>query len=313
MQLEVHHLRLVQAIAESGTLSRAATALGVTQPAVSAQLKRLERMLDCRLFDRTENAAVPTPMGELLLRRTAAVLPLMEHLIEEVEPCTVAARAPQVLRVGAVCSAIVPHLPTVVATACPGSTPSVLNDDCCATLLGLLAQNRLDLALYKEYPGFEQEVPDGVDTALVIEEPTFVQLARDHPLASRATVTLADLRAERWALPPVSSARFHEYFNDACARSGFTPILDQTATEVVVLMAVRCGAVGLIQPACEESRDVVVRSLAGDTLPRRHLLAWRRNSFMATHWRAMLDAAIEGYWTEAALSEVYRRYLPLIR
>ncbi len=50
MELELRHLRTLRAIAEAGNLTRAATALGLAQPALSAQLRRIERALGGELF-----------------------------------------------------------------------------------------------------------------------------------------------------------------------------------------------------------------------------------------------------------------------
>ncbi|MEO6088901.1 MAG: LysR family transcriptional regulator, partial [Umezawaea sp.] len=61
--LELRHLRAVCAIAEEGSVTKAATRLGLTQPAMSAQLRTVERILGGLLFERTPNGSVPTDLG----------------------------------------------------------------------------------------------------------------------------------------------------------------------------------------------------------------------------------------------------------
>ncbi|MBT2878923.1 LysR family transcriptional regulator, partial [Streptomyces sp. McG6] len=51
MDLELRHLRTVRAIADEGSLPRAAAALGLAQPALSSQLRRIEKALGGPLFD----------------------------------------------------------------------------------------------------------------------------------------------------------------------------------------------------------------------------------------------------------------------
>lgn len=66
-----------------GSLTAAATALGVSQPAVSGQLARLEDQLDTVLFERSRRGAVPTPRAHELARRIAAPLDQLRGALAE--------------------------------------------------------------------------------------------------------------------------------------------------------------------------------------------------------------------------------------
>ncbi len=83
-------LRAFIAIAERGRLNRAADVLGVTDSAVSHQLRRLEERLNVRLIDRTSGGAVLTAAGQRFHRKVAEALRLLEHALEDVgrEPST---------------------------------------------------------------------------------------------------------------------------------------------------------------------------------------------------------------------------------
>jgi LysR family transcriptional regulator for metE and metH len=72
--IEMRHLRLVAAIAEHGSLTAAARTLGLTQPALSHQLRELETRLRSPLFERTARRMVPTPAGEQLTQIARSVL-----------------------------------------------------------------------------------------------------------------------------------------------------------------------------------------------------------------------------------------------
>ncbi|KZB83374.1 LysR family transcriptional regulator [Amycolatopsis regifaucium] len=313
VQLDVHHLRVIRAIADTGSLSRAAIALGVTQPAVSTQLKRLENMLGYQLFERREGGVTPTPMGELLLRRTAALLPQLDNLLEDIEQRVCPSGPPDVVRVAAVASALVAHLPSLVTRLWPEvAEVQVVHDDHPERLLPLLAQRRAELGLVKEYPGHELEIPANVATAVVVTEPTFVLLPEGHPLAGEEVVDLRALRDEPWVMVSDSSATtFSKYFADTCARLGFSPsVTHQVTSQQVALMVVRAGAIGLSQPICDPRNfGIVTRPLRGDVLPRRHILAWNRETFVAGRQVELLSAVVETYWAEAKTAPVYAAYL----
>jgi DNA-binding transcriptional LysR family regulator len=84
MDLELRHLRIIQAVATAGSVTKAAAALGQAQPAVSAQLRRIERGLGGELFERGRNGVSPTPLGELVLARARVLLPAVQEPHEEV-------------------------------------------------------------------------------------------------------------------------------------------------------------------------------------------------------------------------------------
>ncbi|RQW79396.1 MAG: LysR family transcriptional regulator [Methylococcus sp.] len=69
MKLDLHSLRHVVALARHGHYGRAATALNITQPALSRSIAGLEQILGVRLFERSRRGARPTILGELLVAR----------------------------------------------------------------------------------------------------------------------------------------------------------------------------------------------------------------------------------------------------
>lgn len=82
--IELRQLRYFAAIVEQGSLSRAAEALHVAQPALSLHLKRMEEELGCPLVLRTPRGVVPTDSGKRLAQRAQAVLALVGGLADEV-------------------------------------------------------------------------------------------------------------------------------------------------------------------------------------------------------------------------------------
>lgn len=83
MALELHQLRHVVALARHGSFVRAATALHISQPALSRSIQGLERHLGSALFQRTGSGVVPTDLGRLYIERARDVLKLADELERE--------------------------------------------------------------------------------------------------------------------------------------------------------------------------------------------------------------------------------------
>lgn len=77
--IERSHLRIIRALAEHGTLTAAANALFVTQPALSHQMRYLEQKMEVSLWERQGRKLRLTQAGELLLRVAQQVLPVLEQ------------------------------------------------------------------------------------------------------------------------------------------------------------------------------------------------------------------------------------------
>ncbi len=77
--LEVRHLKAIQALAETGSVTLAATRLHLTQSALSHQLTSLENYLETPLFERQQRPLKLTVAGELLLQLARRILPELEH------------------------------------------------------------------------------------------------------------------------------------------------------------------------------------------------------------------------------------------
>jgi DNA-binding transcriptional LysR family regulator len=85
MDLQVAHLRTLQAIARHGSFSRAAQSLNLTQPAVSMQVRHLEQALGLPLLERVGKRAFPTRAGQVLLTHADRGLRELEAGIERVQ------------------------------------------------------------------------------------------------------------------------------------------------------------------------------------------------------------------------------------
>ncbi|WP_457032493.1 LysR family transcriptional regulator [Kitasatospora sp. P5_F3] len=310
MELELRHLRIICAIAESGSLSRAAAALRLSQPGLSAQLRRIENLLGGPLFDRRPSGAVPTAFGEVVLARARSVLPTVDDLLGA---SALAARAgapvPQ-LRLGSVNAPLLGGLITALKIHHPaarivsrghGSSPPLVDD---------IANGRLDAAVVGDSPGYELAPCPAVNLHPIATEPLFVALPAGHRLAERAEVTLDELSDEDWASPRPDDDRIREYWSTTLLATGHRMRTVHEVEGRLLLELVRGGhAVSLCQASFEELPGIAVRPIAGDPLWYRHLLAWHRSGPLAHLGPELIQHVAEAQRTAAARSPAYQRWL----
>lgn len=110
--LEARHLRLVQTVAEEGSLTRAGRRLHLTQSALSHQLLALEDALGARLFERLHKKMIPTHAGERLLQSAHSVLAELDRAVAEIR--TGAEGRKGVLRLATQCNTVYHWLPSRV-------------------------------------------------------------------------------------------------------------------------------------------------------------------------------------------------------
>src|SRR5215813_8806793 len=84
-RLKLRDLRVLDAVAKSKSMRRAANQLHVTQPAVSKMISELEHMLGVRLFDRSRQGIEPTPHGLALLKSGVAIFDDLRQGVREIE------------------------------------------------------------------------------------------------------------------------------------------------------------------------------------------------------------------------------------
>ena len=83
-RIKLRHLQCFLAVAQLGSLQKAANSLAISQPAVSKTLKELESLLSVRLFERGRNGALPTPAGAVFMRHASASLAALREAVSSV-------------------------------------------------------------------------------------------------------------------------------------------------------------------------------------------------------------------------------------
>ncbi|MFJ3906462.1 LysR family transcriptional regulator [Streptomyces sp. NPDC090025] len=284
MDLELRHLKTIRAIADAGSLTRAATALGLAQPALSAQLKRIERALGGALFERGRDGVRVTALGDLVLDRARVVLPAVCELQEEAVRFAREGAAGYRLggTHGPLLGGLVDRLAAAPAhpegpagPARPGGAPVTTYTSWSEReIAGGVAAGRLDFALVGACG--ESAPPEAGRLAWteVARDPVYVMLAADHPLAPRAEIDLAALADASWTDVPGDGC-FGDCFAAACVRAGFTPLCVYETDTASCVHLVQVGrAVGLCRATFPATPGLVTRPLVGTPLIWRHLLGW---------------------------------------
>ncbi len=308
MEIQVRHLRVICEIASSGSLNRAAAGLGLGQPALSHQLRRIERMVGGSLFHRDQQGVRPTELGSLILRRARAIVLTfdeLEHDFHRQEPET-----GESLRIGWNDSAITSSLLDGLRDLRPGEPFRTRADTSRTRLLAQVANRGIDLALIMICGGRGLPVPPEVRTVTLASEPSFVAVPAGHPLADEEEIELAELAGEDWIVSNGGDG-CRVVFREMCLAHGFDPRIAHdvdfdTAREDLVGGGY---GVGLVQPTRPPSDRLVIRPLAGAPMCVRHVLAWREDGPCATGVRELAHEATAGYWRLAERTAPYRTWL----
>ena len=309
MNLELRHLRVVCAIAETGSVTKAASLLGLAQPALTAQLQRIERTLGGPLFERDRRGARPTALGELVLARARVLLPAMKGLQDEAARLAGTGTALSRYRVGAVNGPIVGGLVHRLAADQPHAQITTYASWYADELVQMVLAGRLDYAVVGVCGDAAPSAEPAVAWQVVAVDTVFVLLPEAHPLAAGDEVDLADLSAVQWVAAPGNGC-FSDCFAAACARSGFTPRKVYETDVQGCLDLVESGdAVALCQPTFRLVAGLTTRPLAGAPLRWRQLLGWHRDGPAATIAHRVLSHAREAYRDSVRRNPAYAAWL----
>ena len=290
--MELRHLRYFVAVAEELHFGRAAARLNVAQPALSQQIKQLERELGALLLARTKRRVALTEPGRLFLteaRRTLAQAALAVEVARGAEAGEVGR-----LRLGYVDAALWSPLPEVirafrerfprVALTMLERMPTEQPED--------IRRGDIDLAIGPPPPAAAP-----VEVTPFTEETGMVALPAAHPLAGCEAIAIGDLADAPWLLVPARvPSRLRDLTLRAAAAAGFTPRVAQEARELDTLIALVSAGLGVTLVPASAARfprpGVVFRPLAGKALSFR-LVALQRRGLVPPAVRSFLDVLRE--------------------
>ena len=216
MDVDLRLLRYFAAVAAEGNLTRAATRLFVSQPALTKQIQQLESHLGVRLFTRSRAGMTLTAAGQVLADRVPDVLADWDRAWREVKSAD--AQAARVLRVGFLAGAANEATQPILA-AFARCRPSWRVDMRAATWVDPtvgLASGDADVALVRlPFPG-----QDALRVQVLFAEPRWVVMSAAHPLRGRERIAFRDLWDEPFVAAPAETGAWRDWWLAADEREG---------------------------------------------------------------------------------------------
>ena len=207
-RLKTRQLLLLVALAEEGNIHRAAEVLSMTQPAASKLLKDLEDVLEVSLFDRLPRGMRPTWYGETMIRHARMALASLNQA--HVELTAIKTGHYGQVGIGAITSPGLSVLPAAVALV-KQQHPSLrisLDIETSPVLLDRLEQGRLDMVVGRLYAEHDKA---NLRYEPLTEELVCAIARPGHPLLSVPGLTLRDVHAAGWIVPPAGSVLRHRF------------------------------------------------------------------------------------------------------
>ncbi|MFF0422988.1 LysR family transcriptional regulator [Streptomyces sp. NPDC004520] len=270
--IEARHLRVLRAVAATGSFSAAARELGCTQPAVSQQMKALETSAGTPLLIRTGREMRLTQAGEVLVRHASGILAGLTAAEEEVAAIA-GLRAGRVRLVSfpSGSSTLVPTALAALRAAHPGTRVSLVEAEPPRSI-EMLREGDCDIALAFRYGAGQAEWDDLVVRPLLADR--LVGLVPEgHRLAGAGSVGIAELADESWI---AGCPRCRRQLVDVCEEAGFTPRIDFATDDypaVVGLVGAGLGVAVLPELAIESVRPKGARTVAVEPAVEREIVA----------------------------------------
>jgi DNA-binding transcriptional LysR family regulator len=302
--LDVRRLRVLQAVVETGSVTRAAARLSYTPSAISQQLATLEREAGLALVERAGRGLRPTAAGRLLADHATGVL----ARLDEAEAALGALRDGRTGRVSVVAfSTAGASLVPIAVRDFRRDHPGVAVDVAVAEpdeAVDRVRSGRCDVGIIVP-PGDPATVLADLHSRHLLDDPYRVVLPADHALADRARIRLADLAGEPWIGTASAPGYCQQQVLDACVAAGFTPRYAIEADEYPATQGYAAAGLGValvpLLALGATAPGAVVRRVDGPE-PARRVCAVTRPALLETRAvTALLDA-----FGSAAAAQVLR-------
>lgn len=251
--MDARRLQLLAAVVEHGSFTRAAPAVGLTQPSLSRHVTSLERQYGVRLLDRLPSGVRATAAGAALARRGQAIGAQLSAARGEIAQLR-NLEAGQ-LRIAAFPSAAATlALDALVAlrTAHPGLVVTIeeLERD---LALDALRSGRADIALTFTTAAAEHG-DDLTESTLLLEDEMLLAVSGARPQAARDEIAIGELHDEPWIVG--TARRTHGLIVNACRTAGFEPRIAAQLDNQPAIQAAVAADVGITLIPALACRDV---------------------------------------------------------
>ncbi|TYC18625.1 LysR family transcriptional regulator [Actinomadura syzygii] len=277
MQVELRHLRVLTQLAEMGSITRAAASLGVSQPTLSNQLRRIEKAFGGPLFVRGAGGITPTPLGRHVLARARGLLADMDDLLATLP----GGGSRSGIRLGTHPHILLGEWLRSLETGLPHREVTTSLDYSGAVLTQLLANDLVDVVFMGRVADHHAPpCPPGTTERVITVEPCGIALASSHRLARRGRVSMTDLAEETWIPPQGGDDGGTAMLRAACEAAGFTPRFRYADTDFTSMVGfVAAGfAITLASPTWLPGDGITIVALEGHATDAYRVLRWRTSN-----------------------------------
>jgi DNA-binding transcriptional LysR family regulator len=237
MDIDARRWRAFTVVAEELHYGRAADRLHITQPALSRQIRDLERALGVTLFDRTSRRVALSQAGQ-------AVLGQARRALTEADRAVRLARLAAHGDLGELTIAVLPAVALALVPAiirayrdAHRSIDVTISESFDDEQLTALAAGRIDAGFLRAV-----EAPPGIRLQTLLTEPVVAALPADHRLAHHDRLALSELAGEPFVFfPRHRSVLAYDEFIASCRAAGFSPAIVQEASGISALGLVAAG------------------------------------------------------------------------
>jgi LysR family transcriptional regulator, hydrogen peroxide-inducible genes activator len=259
--MELHQLRYVVAVAETGNFTRAAARSFVAQPSLSQQIAKLERELGHKLFHRLGRRAVPTEAGRVFLERARRILLEVDDAAKEIRDDPKVERTITIGVVQTLAPYVLPRLLTRSRSQFP-NLQVFTREGFRSDLVEAVVRGELDLA-FVSLPLKDNRL--SVET--IYSEPLLLAVGRDHRLASQPQVIPNDLAEETFVMLGDGNTLTTQ-IQRFCGEYDFTPRIGYRCAQVTTLKALVGLGLGIailpqVARRASERDPIVYRKLRG--------------------------------------------------
>ncbi|MFG2846847.1 LysR family transcriptional regulator [Kitasatospora sp. NPDC048296] len=289
--LNLERLRVLHAVAMTGSVVGAARLLHVTTSAVSQQLTRLEQETGAHLTERqgrgirlTEAGTLLADQAEELLAQAERVMAAMAQHRGVVSGHLTVAAFPTAAR------GLLPPALRALRSRYPDLTVSAREQEPYEAIPAV-RRGLLDLAVVEDWIDDPLALPQGLDHRALLDDTYDIALPSDHRLADRPTLRLDDLGDEDWITSSVG-----QLCHERLVRSVQKPRIAHTASEHPTQIALVAAGLGIaiIPRLGREATNAPVRFVPLADAPRRRVFAiWRSTSAARPSIGVVVDALLE--------------------
>jgi DNA-binding transcriptional LysR family regulator len=244
--LDPAQLRLLQVVARSGSYSAAARELGYTQPAITYQMRCLERSAGSTIAVRKGRTMRLTSAGQVLLRHADHILATIRGA--ENELAALAGAPTGTVRLAAFpssCASLVPAAMVSMRRSHPGVDIELIQADL-PQARDLVLRGDVDLGLaYHFGPGRHQSRQSGdnsLDRLAVCVDDVRLVLPADHRAGRKRVIGIEEVADATWI---IASPNFHAMLDAAAAPFGFVPQVMHVADDYVTMQSLVAHGLGV--------------------------------------------------------------------